>query len=95
VRRSFCSYGARVFIDCSVKHCYQVTAQALDALSQALEIQGVMLVRLVLKASWVRSGGQVDEETTANLNMIIQLGEMPLKLTFSYSCAIKNPVLAL
>ncbi|OHA48538.1 MAG: fructose-bisphosphate aldolase [Candidatus Terrybacteria bacterium RIFCSPLOWO2_01_FULL_58_14] len=39
------------------------------------------------------SGGQGDEQATANLNAIEKRGPFPWPLTFSYSRAIQNPVL--
>jgi fructose-bisphosphate aldolase class I len=39
------------------------------------------------------SGGQGDEQATANLNAMHQLGALPWPLSFSYSRAIQNPVL--
>lgn len=40
------------------------------------------------------SGGQSDEEATAHLNAINQLGEFPWPLTFSYGRALQAPSLA-
>lgn len=39
------------------------------------------------------SGGQGDEQATANLNAMNKIGGTPWPLTFSYSRAIQNPVL--
>jgi len=39
------------------------------------------------------SGGQGDEQATAHLNKMNQLGKQPWPLSFSYSRAIQNPVL--
>jgi fructose-bisphosphate aldolase class I len=39
------------------------------------------------------SGGQSDEQATANLNAMNKIPNLPWKLTFSYSRAIQNPVL--
>ncbi len=39
------------------------------------------------------SGGQGDEQATAHLNKMNQLGKQPWPLSFSYSHAIQNPVL--
>jgi fructose-bisphosphate aldolase class I len=39
------------------------------------------------------SGGQGDEQATANLNAMNKIPNLPWKLTFSYSRAIQNPVL--
>ncbi len=39
------------------------------------------------------SGGQSDEQATANLNAMNKIEGLPWKLTFSYSRAIQNPVL--
>jgi fructose-bisphosphate aldolase class I len=39
------------------------------------------------------SGGQGDEQATANLNAINQIGGTPWRLTFSYARALQNPVL--
>src|SRR3989338_3270801 len=39
------------------------------------------------------SGGQGDEQATANLNKMNQSGKQPWPLSFSYSRAIQNPVL--
>jgi len=41
------------------------------------------------------SGGQGEEEATAHLNAMNKIGGLPWPLTFSYSRAIQNPVLAL
>jgi fructose-bisphosphate aldolase class I len=41
------------------------------------------------------SGGQEEVEATAHLNAMNKLGDLPWKLTFSYSRAIQNPVLKL
>jgi len=40
------------------------------------------------------SGGQSPEQATANLNAIGALGEQPWPLTFSYSRAIEEPIIA-
>lgn len=39
------------------------------------------------------SGGQGDEQATANLDAMNKIGNLPWPLTFSYSRAIQNPVL--
>ena len=41
------------------------------------------------------SGGQSEEEATAHLNAMNEIGSLPWTLTFSYSRAIQNPVLKL
>ncbi len=63
-----------------------IAAETVAALRDSVpaEVAGIVFL----------SGGQTPEQATENLNAIAQLGEQPWPITFSYSRAIEEPVLA-
>ncbi len=63
-----------------------IAAETIAALRESVpaEVAGIVFL----------SGGQTPTQATENLNAIATLGEQPWPLTFSYSRAIEEPVLA-
>jgi len=89
--------------------CYEVTEATLRSLFGALYEQNVMLEGTILKALRCLkaavpaslpgvvflSGGQSDEQATAHLNAMNQMGPHPWPLSFSYGRAMQSAALQL
>ena len=89
--------------DHDIDVCYEVTEAVLRSLFASLYEHNVMLEGSILKATVPAllpgivflSGGQSDEQATAHLNAMNQLGPHPWPLSFSYGRAMQQAALKL
>ncbi|WP_298150102.1 class I fructose-bisphosphate aldolase [Metallibacterium sp.] len=81
--------------DHDIDVCYEVTEAVLRSLFASLYEHNVMLEGSILKASMVIAGKDCDEQATAHLNAMNQLGPHPWPLSFSYGRAMQQAALKL